>query len=93
MLSAGIDSPARLAKKCKVSRQTVTDWLAMDTAQLSGENVYLLSKCLGVRVTWLIAEEGGLPGWDHFDRALAVLSKLNGERVEEWLAIGERMAG
>lgn len=92
MLSAGLETPTRLAKACKVSRQTVVNWLAMDRAELSGEMLYTVAKCLKVRLIWLVAEEGGVPGTEAMDRAIAILSRLDSEQAEEWLAIGENMA-
>lgn len=90
MVSSGYATPTALAKKCKVSRQTVVNWLAMDTAQLSGESLGLIAKCLSVRLSWLINGEGAIGSQSAF-RAMTVIDRLDAAQVEEWLAIGEHM--
>lgn len=91
MLSAGMTTPAQLARRCGVSRKTAADWLAMERATLSAERLALISKRLNVRLLWFFED---VPGMDRksVQEVMAVADALTPEQCAEWLEIGRHMA-
>lgn len=53
MATAGIDTPAKLAKKMKVNRQTVHRWISGEGDKLTPEMLFRLADALTVNPRWL----------------------------------------
>lgn len=51
-------TPAKLAKKVKVSRTTVSLWLSNDTKSLKAESAFALEAATGYRASWLVKGTG-----------------------------------
>jgi transcriptional regulator with XRE-family HTH domain len=92
MLAAGMSTPAQLAKRCGVSRQAATRWLAMAEAEIPATRLFAVAERLRVRPTWLVAGEGPMQPMPEVRRVRAVLEKLSKKQCEAWLRFGERMA-
>lgn len=98
MAAAGIFTAAQLVKRCEpkftpevsFTRQTVSRWLKMETAELSLELATVLCDCLNIRLWWLSTGKGGAAR-EHVERVLAILDKLDDAQREKWLKAGERM--
>jgi len=99
MFAAGITSPALLARRCGVSRQSVEKWMKASKPRLSATHLLGLANCLHVRMRWLMTGDGIIPDWElherdvDIDQAIRILDRLSQSKARDWLAAGRRLGG
>lgn len=58
MAAKGIKTPADLARKLRLNRQTVHKWMTGEAIKLEPENLFKLADALEVNPRWLATREG-----------------------------------
>lgn len=93
MAAVGIDSPAKLAKKMKVNRQTVHRWINGEGEKLTPEMLFKLSDALSVNPRWMAfgaPHSPVTPSTPTVDEAevLDVYRRLPPAAQDTWLSTG-----
>lgn len=93
MASAGISSPAELARRMKVNRQTVHRWIAGEGDKLTPEMLFRLADALEVNPQWLALGAPHSPVKPHIpsveeSELIALYEKLPAAAKESWVSSG-----
>lgn len=96
MAAAGIDTPAKLAKKMGVNRQTVYRWVDGEGDKLTPDMLFRLSDALNVNARWLAFGPPLSPAkptmLDHDTQELIQLrDALPQEGRDQWISQGRAL--
>jgi len=98
MAMRGISTPAALARKMKLPRQTIQKWIEGSVTRLEPENLFALADALGVSARWLGIKDGPPQKPLVLDleqnKVLEVYEALNDEALRDaWLQSGAALIG
>lgn len=92
MAAAGIRTPAELARRLSLPRQTIHRWLSDGIENINYRNLLNLSDALNVNARWLIFGEVGPIKQPfehpHESEATAIARELGNEARDQWLSLG-----
>lgn len=98
MVQAGIQNPAELARKMKVSRQTVQNWVNGRTEKITPELLYRLCDVVNVNGRWMALGDPHSPVRPVFitpDEAevLQIFKALAADKQsrDEWMSLGRKL--
>lgn len=96
MAAVGINTPADLARRMKLNRQTVHKWTSGEGDKLTPELLYRLSDALNVNARWLALGPPHSPAKPAFltpdeHEALEIRKALDDQAREQWISSGRTM--
>jgi len=95
MISAGIATPAELARRLDLPRQTVHRWLGGNIKNLTYENLFRLADLLNVSARWLaigdVDPSKYLVKDEQEVEMMALIREMSAHTRAQWLAIGQSL--
>jgi len=95
MIARGISSPAELARRLGVPRQTVHRWLNADVKNITHENLFRLGDVLNISARWLAlgdVDPSKSKLKNEFDsEVLEIYRNLSAHNRSQWLTIGRSL--